>query len=69
MSTQVFANIMTRAVYYARKTTFLSMSSQGKIDQFVRCWLNCKYLEVWGWGGSGLTEAKPLEALLLGKPT
>ena len=60
MSTQVFANIMTRAVYYARKTTFhASKATKDKIDimmlelqdEYVCCCLNCKCLEVWGWVG------------------
>ena len=37
-------------------------------DECVCCCLNCKWLEVWVWAGSGLTESKPLEALLLAKP-
>ena len=37
-------------------------------DEYVRCCLNCKCFEVWGWAGSGLTESKPLEGLLLAKP-
>ena len=50
MSTQVFANIMTRAVYYARKTTFLW------INWFVVAWI-VNVLR--SGGGVGLVWLKP----------
>ena len=48
MSTQVFANIMTRAVYYARKIIFKSIFTMIEMqDVFVYSCLNRKCLEVW----------------------
>ena len=46
MSTQVFANIMTRAVYYARKIIFKSIFIIIEMQDVYYC-LNHKCLEVW----------------------